>query len=58
VPLLNALDSGFVIAPDGTIYCVTSDARLYAIKGDAGIATAAPWATYRGNNRGTASVQK
>lgn len=58
VPLMSTVDANIVIGTDATIYLLTGDARLMAIRGDAPLSTTAPWATYRADNRGTSSVLK
>jgi len=54
----SAIESGLAVGPDGTVYLVTGDGRLQAVRGDAPLDPEAPWATWRRDNRRTASVPR
>lgn len=56
VPLRAEITSSPAVAPDGTLYVITNDGSLVAIKGGAPLAPDAPWPTFRADSRRTSRV--
>jgi outer membrane protein assembly factor BamB len=56
VPLAYDIGSSIGVAPNGLIYFATAEGRVMALRGDAPLDLAAPWPTWRADNRRTASV--
>ena len=54
----STIYAGPAVAPDGTVYVVTYDYRLLALRGDGPPDPNAPWPAWRGNSRRTASVRR
>jgi hypothetical protein len=50
------IQSALAVAPNGTVYLVTGDGRLEAVKGTVPLDPNAPWPIWRRDNRRTASV--
>jgi hypothetical protein len=50
------IQSALAVAPNGTVYLVTGEGRLEAVKGTVPLDPDAPWPIWRRDNRRTASV--
>ncbi len=58
IKFTTKIQSPLAVANDGTVYLITDDNRMFAVKHDAPLDPQSPWPIWRHDNRRTASVAR